>query len=52
LRRLTAEPEFIKMMETSGSRPVFKTPDQFDAFIKSEWERWGRVIRDANLKVE
>lgn len=52
LRRLTAEPEFIKTMETSGSRPVFNTPDEFATFIKADWERWGRVIRDANIKIE
>ena len=28
------------------------TPEEFAAYIKSEHQRWGEVIRAANIKVE
>jgi CO/xanthine dehydrogenase Mo-binding subunit len=28
------------------------TPEEFTAYIKSEYNRWGEVIRAANIKVE
>ena len=29
-----------------------ETPEEFSAFIRSEMARWGRVIKDANIKIE
>jgi tripartite-type tricarboxylate transporter receptor subunit TctC len=34
-------------MEPSGN-----TPEQFDAFIRSEIEKWAPVVKAAGLKVE
>jgi hypothetical protein len=31
---------------------VGSTPDQFGVFMKAESEKWGRVIREANIKAE
>ena len=35
-----------------GAEPVGSTQEQFGAFIKSEMAKWGKVIRDANIKAE
>jgi tripartite-type tricarboxylate transporter receptor subunit TctC len=35
-----------------GFTPVANTPDEFAARIKLEMEKWGKVVRDANLKIE
>jgi len=35
-----------------GFTPVANTPDEFTARIKLEMEKWGKVVRDANLKIE
>jgi tripartite-type tricarboxylate transporter receptor subunit TctC len=35
-----------------GFRPVANTPDEFAARIKLEIDKWGKVVRDANLKIE
>ena len=32
-----------------GFDPVADTPDEFAAYIKKEVEKWGRVIKDANI---
>jgi len=35
-----------------GIEAVHSNPDQFAAFMKSENARWGRLIREANIKIE
>jgi tripartite-type tricarboxylate transporter receptor subunit TctC len=39
---------FAKM----GSTATSSTPAEFDAFIKRDYERWARVIRNAGIKAE
>ena len=36
----------------SASIPVLNTPDEFGARIKAEMAKWGKVVRDAKLKIE
>ena len=35
-----------------GFKPVANTPDEFGARIKLEMEKWGKVVRDAKLRIE
>jgi tripartite-type tricarboxylate transporter receptor subunit TctC len=35
-----------------GLEPAANTPDQMGAFLKREQERYGKIIKDANIKVE
>ena len=35
-----------------GLDPAPSTPEQFGAFIRSEIEKWGKVAKTANLKVD
>jgi hypothetical protein len=35
-----------------GGWPKLMTPEAFAAFTRSEKERWGNIIRRANMKVE
>lgn len=35
-----------------GAEPAPTTPEQFAEYIRKENERWGKVIRDANIKVD
>jgi hypothetical protein len=32
--------------------PIGDTPDECEAFFKSEMDKWGKVIKDAGLKTE
>ena len=46
-------PEVLEKYRKIGVDPVpAHTPAQFGAFVKGEVDRWGKVIRDANVKVE
>jgi tripartite-type tricarboxylate transporter receptor subunit TctC len=48
-----SSPEIQEKYRKIGVDPVAPhTPAQFGAFVKGEVERWGKVIRDANVKVE
>ena len=47
-----AEPEVRERLMTLGFRPVANTPDEFAARIKLEIEKWGKVVHDANLRIE
>jgi tripartite-type tricarboxylate transporter receptor subunit TctC len=38
-------------MRQSGMEPVATTTEVLDAYIKSETQKWGRVIRQANIKL-
>ncbi len=35
-----------------GDEPVGSTPAQFTDFVKAEHAKWGKVVRDANIKFE
>jgi tripartite-type tricarboxylate transporter receptor subunit TctC len=45
-------PETSEHLRAMNMTPVGGTPDAIKAFIKEETERWGEVIRAANIRVE
>jgi len=47
-----ATPEFRQRLETVGAEPVGGSIDDFKQRIRQETERWGKVIKFANIKVE
>ena len=52
-RVLGTETEFgIASRDAAASDPVANSPREFAAFIKSENEKWGRVIRQAKIQTE
>jgi tripartite-type tricarboxylate transporter receptor subunit TctC len=45
-------PAVRQRLEAEGAEPVESSPAQFGAFIRSEIERWGKVIREANIRAD
>lgn len=41
----------LKQFDLLGGEVAVNTPEQAGAFVRAEYERWGRVIRDANITV-
>jgi tripartite-type tricarboxylate transporter receptor subunit TctC len=39
-------------LNQQGALPVGDTPEQFAAYIKAEIEKWGAVVRTANIKAD
>jgi tripartite-type tricarboxylate transporter receptor subunit TctC len=48
----TATAEVRERLETVGIEAASAGPEQFAAHIRSELRRWGKVIRDAGIKVD
>jgi tripartite-type tricarboxylate transporter receptor subunit TctC len=44
-------PDMIEKLTTFGSIPAANSPEQFDAIIKSDTERYGKVLKDAGVAV-
>jgi tripartite-type tricarboxylate transporter receptor subunit TctC len=47
-----AQPEFKERLAVLGFKPVANTPDEFSARIRLEIDKWGKVVRAANLRIE
>ena len=45
-------PEAMARMAALGAVPVADTPAQFAQFVAAEYARWGRLVRDANIKAD
>jgi tripartite-type tricarboxylate transporter receptor subunit TctC len=50
--KVMALPDVKERMAVLGFEPVANTPEEFAARIKAEIPKWGKVIRDANIKAE
>ena len=52
LNAALAQPEVKEKFATAGLETVSSTPAEFAAFIRSEIAKWGRVAKEANIKIE
>jgi tripartite-type tricarboxylate transporter receptor subunit TctC len=52
MRKSLARPETRERLKALGAVTVADTPTEFAAFLKKDHERWARVIKAANLKLE
>lgn len=52
IKKGVAKPEVKDKLAALGFNPVANTPDEWAARIKLEIDKWGKVVRDANLKIE
>jgi tripartite-type tricarboxylate transporter receptor subunit TctC len=52
IAKVLALPEVKQRLATLGFDAIGSTPDDFAKFIDSEMARYGKIIHDANIKVE
>lgn len=50
--RLIQSPDMKARLLTIGIEPVASSPEAFGAFLRSEVEKWGRLVRDSGAKIE
>ncbi|NDZ16591.1 MFS transporter [Variovorax sp. WS11] len=50
--RIIKSDETRAKLDAMGTFPAGSTPEEFDAFIAAETEKWGKVIRTAGVKAE
>jgi tripartite-type tricarboxylate transporter receptor subunit TctC len=46
------DPAVRAKLAALATTPMFFTPDEFGAYIGAEIEKWGKVVRAANIKVQ
>jgi hypothetical protein len=44
--------EVADKLNQQGALPVGDTPEEFTLYIKNEIVKWGKVVRDANIKAD
>lgn len=44
------DPVIRKKLIDSGATPVGGSPEEFGAFMKTEYDKWGRVVRERGIK--
>ena len=49
LRASLIDPEAIKAINALGYEPIFATPDQMHAQMRSDNENWDRIVKAANI---
>jgi tripartite-type tricarboxylate transporter receptor subunit TctC len=52
IAKAVAQPDAKARLMALGFKPVANKPDEFSARIKLEMEKWGKVVRDAKLRIE
>ena len=52
LRVVLARADVREKLATFGIEPVWTSSEQFGKYMESERARWGKLIREANIKIE
>jgi tripartite-type tricarboxylate transporter receptor subunit TctC len=52
IAQVLQEPALHRQWISEGGNPVGSTPAEFAMRIRSESERWGKIIRANNIKLE
>jgi len=50
--KAVAQPDVQEKLSVLGFIPIANTPEEFGARIKTEMDKWGKVVRDAKLRIE
>jgi len=50
IRKALADPKVVANLAKTGLEPHPMTPEEFGRYIKREYDTWGKVVRDANIK--
>jgi tripartite-type tricarboxylate transporter receptor subunit TctC len=50
LAAVAASPDTKKRLEAEGAEPSYKGPAEFAKFIKTEMNKWGKVVKESGIK--
>lgn len=45
------DPEMIKQLRAAGIAPAYLGPEAFGPFLRAEYDKWGKVVRDTGATV-
>ena len=52
IAKALANPKVIDQMEKTGVEPLAMTPAEFGRYIKTEYDTWGKVVKQAGIKAQ
>jgi tripartite-type tricarboxylate transporter receptor subunit TctC len=52
VREAVAHPPVVQRMVAAGLTPAGSTPAEMEQLIARDYERWGRVIRERNIRID
>jgi len=52
ITRIISRPDIRERFLAAGLDPIGSTPEQLAASVKADMARWGKVIRDAGIRVD
>ena len=52
LKRAAAEPSVKERLIALGGEPATSTPEEYAALIRSETEKFAKIVKDANIKAD
>lgn len=52
MRKALADPEAVKQLANAGLEPAVSSPEEFAAYIRAEIDKWSKVARAANVKLD
>jgi tripartite-type tricarboxylate transporter receptor subunit TctC len=47
-----SQPEIVEKLNAAGIDVLKSTPEEFADYMRSESEKWGKVVKDANIRVD
>jgi tripartite-type tricarboxylate transporter receptor subunit TctC len=52
IAKLVESAEMKKFLLTQGAEPMLMEPPKFSEFLRVETEKWGKVVKEAKLKLD
>jgi tripartite-type tricarboxylate transporter receptor subunit TctC len=52
LVKALAHPQVVAALHKTGTEPKSSTADEFAAYIKREYDTWGKVVKEAGIKAQ
>jgi tripartite-type tricarboxylate transporter receptor subunit TctC len=52
INKIIAKPSVVQRFAELGAEPLGGTPEQLAAWLKSEQDKWGRLIRETGIKLQ
>jgi tripartite-type tricarboxylate transporter receptor subunit TctC len=52
VNRALQAPDVVEKMTAQGVQPAGGSVDEFAAFVRRDYEHWGRIVRESGVKVE
>ncbi len=51
ITKLLRAPDVQQLLASSGVDPTPTTPEEFGVYLKSEYDKWGKVVRDSGAQI-